>query len=108
LTRESLFSPATPQAVIDACADRVESESRRAMWFDAMFRIKEPERISAPVLVLGAEHDRSIAPTEVHATASAYRTEAEVFPGMGHNMMLEPGWPAVAQRIESWLGERGL
>ncbi len=22
---------------------------------------------------------------------------------MGHNMMLEPGWPAVATRIHDWL-----
>jgi hypothetical protein len=31
-----------------------------------------------------------------------------IFPGMGHNMMLEPGWPAVAQRIDDWLVARGL
>ncbi len=34
---------------------------------------------------------------EVRATARAYRTEAEFFPGMGHNMMLEPGWAGVAE-----------
>ena len=44
---------------------------------------------------------------EVRATARAYGTEPEVFPGLGHNMMLEPGWRAVAERIHSWLGERG-
>jgi hypothetical protein len=27
---------------------------------------------------------------------------------MGHNMMVEPGWAAVAERIHSWLGGRGL
>jgi hypothetical protein len=40
--------------------------------------------------------------------ARAYRTEAEFFPDMGHNMMLEPGWQAVAERIDSWLGGQGL
>jgi hypothetical protein len=44
----------------------------------------------------------------VHATARAYRTEAEFFPNMGHNMMLEPGWAAVAERIHNWLCARGL
>ena len=38
----------------------------------------------------------------------AYGTTAEVFPGMAHDMMLEPGWRAVADRILGWLGERGL
>ena len=45
---------------------------------------------------------------EVLATARAYRTEAEFFPDMGHNMMLEPGWAAVAERIHTWLGTHRL
>ncbi len=31
-----------------------------------------------------------------------------VFVHMGHNMMLEPGWQAVAERIDNWLTARGL
>jgi hypothetical protein len=27
---------------------------------------------------------------------------------MGHNMMLEPGWAAVAQCIDTWLGTLAL
>jgi hypothetical protein len=45
---------------------------------------------------------------EVRATARAYRTEAEFFTGMGHNMMLEPGWAGVAERIQAWLQTRDL
>jgi hypothetical protein len=45
---------------------------------------------------------------EVHDTARAYATDAEIFEGIGHNMMLEPGWAAVAGRIRSWLAARGL
>ena len=44
----------------------------------------------------------------VSATAQTYQTEAEFFPNMGHNMMLEPGWQAVAERIDGWLTGRGL
>jgi hypothetical protein len=61
------------------------------------------------MLVLGGEVDRCIAITEVHATARAYRTEAEIFPGIfRRDMMLEPEWAAVAGRIHAWLGARGL
>lgn len=98
-----LFSPGTPQSVVDACLVRVESESTRALWTDSTFRRPKPARIVAPVLVLGGEHDGCFTVKEVHATARAYRTEAQILPGMGHNMMLEPGWPDVANRIESWL-----
>ena len=60
------------------------------------------------MLVLGAEDDRAFTQDEVRATARAYDTDAQFFPDMGHNMMLEPGWQAVAERITQWLGHRGL
>jgi alpha-beta hydrolase superfamily lysophospholipase len=58
------------------------------------------------MLVLGAEEDGMVTNAEVCATARAYRTEAEFFPGMGHNMMLEPRWADVAERIHAWLQTR--
>jgi alpha-beta hydrolase superfamily lysophospholipase len=60
------------------------------------------------MLVLGAEQDGLVTRAEVRATARAFRTEAEFFPGMGHNMMLEPGWADVAERIHAWLQTRAL
>lgn len=66
------------------------------------------ERIKAPMLVLGADADTVIPPSDVHATAKAYGTCAELFPSMAHDMMLESGWRSVAERILSWLSERGI
>jgi hypothetical protein len=40
--------------------------------------------------VLGAQYDGSVTERELHATASAYHARAEIFPDMGHDMMLEP------------------
>jgi hypothetical protein len=62
----------------------------------------KPQRISTPLLVLGAGLDRSITTKKVHPTARVYRTEPEIFAGMGHDMMLEPGWPAIAECIHTW------
>jgi alpha-beta hydrolase superfamily lysophospholipase len=67
----------------------------------------KPDRVTTRLLVLGAEQDACITRAEVDATARAYGTDAEFF-DMGHDMMLEPGWAAVAERICAWLGERGL
>jgi alpha-beta hydrolase superfamily lysophospholipase len=55
------------------------------------------------MLVLGAERDAIITTEEVRSTAIAYRSEAEIFPGMCHDMMLEPDWREVAERIVGWL-----
>lgn len=108
LARDFLFSPQTPQPIVDAGAAAAVPESVRAVFTDQAFRLPRPRRVSTPLLVLGAEHDGLISNNEVRATARAYRTEGEIFPGMGHMMMLEPGWADVAERILGWLGERGL
>jgi hypothetical protein len=31
-----------------------------------------------------------------------------LFPNMGHDMMLEPGWADLAKRIQEWLADQGL
>jgi alpha-beta hydrolase superfamily lysophospholipase len=60
------------------------------------------------MLVLGAANDALFTSREVEATARAYGMEAEIFPDMGHDMMLDIGWQNVAGRILQWLRERGL
>jgi alpha-beta hydrolase superfamily lysophospholipase len=60
------------------------------------------------MLVLGAEHDTIVTRRQIHRTAAVYGAEAEIFPDMAHDMMLEPGWQAVAERIDSWLTAQGL
>lgn len=80
----------------------------RASLIDPLLRRVRTKRVTAPMLVLGAEEDGLVTKAEVQATARAYHTQPEFFPGMGHNMMLEPGWAGVAQRIHDWLHARDL
>lgn len=107
LARERFFSPHTPDTLVSRYAARLQEESARS-GFDGLVKLPRPDRVTAPVLVLGALDDGAVTPGEVHATARAYRTEPVFFDGMGHNMMLEPGWRAVAERIDDWLAARGL
>ena len=71
-----------------------------------LLNLPKPHLVTSPVLVLGAEHDIVFTQQEVHATAAAYHTDAEIFPEMAHDMMLEPGWATVAERIHAWLETR--
>jgi pimeloyl-ACP methyl ester carboxylesterase len=104
VARLSMFSPATPEPIIEQYMKQFQQESKRALYIDAAFtHLPKPDLVSAPLLVLGADDDGAFSVAEVHATARAYRTEAQVFSGMGHDMMLEPGWEAVAARIAHWL-----
>jgi pimeloyl-ACP methyl ester carboxylesterase len=107
LCRDKMFSPHTPESDVIRYTALLQNESRRATP-DMLFQLPKPDRVSAPMLVLGAEDDNCFTPREVHATARAYRTEARIFGGMGHDMMLEPGWETVAKYIDEWLVDRGL
>jgi pimeloyl-ACP methyl ester carboxylesterase len=59
--------------------------------------------VDTPVLVIGAEHDSSLKHSEIHATAAAYRTSAEIVPRAGHASMLDADWSTVANLIVTWL-----
>jgi pimeloyl-ACP methyl ester carboxylesterase len=107
LARERFFSTHTPDASVIECVKRLQEESARC-GVEALFMLPRPERVKKPVLVLGTDEDGAVTRNELHSTARAYHTKAEIFPDMGHNMMLEPGWVAVADRIDTWLTTRGL
>jgi non-heme chloroperoxidase len=102
--QQALF--ATPVAVdkLQAYYRKMQPESQRAMWDMTMFNLPQLRRERCPpMLVLGAERDVLVPPSEAEKAARYYGTEAEIFPGMGHVMMLETGWQKVADRIIEWL-----
>jgi hypothetical protein len=103
------FNAHTPESLVVRYAQRLQKEPSGRWVLDMVFlNLPKPRRVSTPLLVLGAQCDRSVTAQEVHATARAYRTQAEIFPQMGHDMMLEPGCVVVAQRIHTWLCAQGL
>jgi pimeloyl-ACP methyl ester carboxylesterase len=108
LAREKFFSAHMPDSQVLNYAARLEEESARIGIDCLVLKLPRPKRVTTPLLVLGAYDDAAHTRKEVRATARAYGTEAEFFRDMGHNMMLEPGWFAVADRIHTWLGSQGL
>jgi pimeloyl-ACP methyl ester carboxylesterase len=103
--REVLFCAHTPEPIVEQCFTRLQEESRRALM--GLLNRVRPPRVTTPMLVLEGA-DISWGPRLAKDNARAYRTEVEFFPNMGHNMMLEPGWQAVAERIDGWLTTQGL
>jgi pimeloyl-ACP methyl ester carboxylesterase len=99
---------ASPEPIIEQCFAQLQEESLRALGWDMyLLNLVRPRRITTPMLVLeGADIGWGLRPARENARA--YRTEAEFFPDMGHNMMLEPGWQAVAERIVGRQTARGL
>lgn len=108
LVREFLAGSGTPESVVEYCVDHLRPESVRAAQELGIKQLPGCRSVTAPVLVLAAGDDGSRVDSDASAVASKYGAELETFQGMGHVMMLEPGWAAVAERIETWLVTRGL
>jgi pimeloyl-ACP methyl ester carboxylesterase len=105
--REYLFCAHTPEPIVEQGFARLQEESYRAFVLDmGLLNLVRPRRITTPMLVVdGADVVWGQHPARENALA--YHTEAEFFPDMGHNMMLEPGWQSVAERIDGWLAAQG-
>lgn len=109
LVRELLFSPSTPAERVERYHQLVEDEAYPAFLDMLALDLVKTRRVNrVPMLVLGAQHDKIVSQRQIHRTASVYGVEAEIFPGMGHDMMLELGWRTVSTRIDGWLTAQGF
>jgi pimeloyl-ACP methyl ester carboxylesterase len=104
MAREIFFSElASEDDVLRYTAQLCEEYAARIALDLLRLNLPRPNLVTTPLLVLGAEDDVCFTQAEVRATAAAYRTEAEMYPKMSHDMMLDPGWVSVAERIHAWL-----
>lgn len=107
--REALFAQPISSEDLKRYYRFAQAESHRAIWDMTLFALPSPHLLrEVPLLVLGGELDHLIPASLVEMTARSYDRQAEIFPGMGHGMMLERDWQLPAQRIVDWLKERGL
>lgn len=69
------FSAHTPESLVVRYAQRLQNEPSGRWALDMVFlKLAKPRRVSTPLLILGAQRDRSVTRQEVHATARAYRS----------------------------------
>jgi pimeloyl-ACP methyl ester carboxylesterase len=106
IARRALFSDEIPAHELALVAANMQPESQRAIWelhagpLPCRWRMAE-----TPMLVLGAGRDSLIAPESVRATGRYFGVPAHLEAGMGHAMMLEPGWESVVERTADFLAE---
>jgi pimeloyl-ACP methyl ester carboxylesterase len=107
LVRDLFFSASTPDEQVNTYQQRLQDEGYRG-FLDmlALDLVKSKHVNRVPMLVLGAEDDFIVSQRQIRRIAAVYGAEAEIFPNMGHDMMLEPGWAGVAERIDMWLEAR--
>ena len=108
--RELLFSNGLAAHTLQAFADRAQPESALAL---AELMVPQPwlawgKAVPPACLVLGAEADRVLPPTDIWATARTWQTEAVFLPDIAHAMMLDYRWESAAQTIHDWLARNAL
>ncbi|GAB4516155.1 MAG: alpha/beta hydrolase [Anaerolineae bacterium] len=108
LAQQLFFSESLPEETVRAYHRHMVDESLRIVAEAAFLERIQPKKMNiAPILVLAALNDQVFTTEEENATAQAYGIKAEFFK-MAHDMMLEPGWQQVADRIIDWLHDIGL
>jgi pimeloyl-ACP methyl ester carboxylesterase len=58
-----------------------------------------------PVLIVGTPDDRVVPRSSLDRTAARYGGAPLLFPGMGHQMMLQPNWVEPIDAILDWLAK---
>ena len=105
LSRRQLFSPALPAETATGYLRRLGRQGADALG--EVLRHPEPRKPvgSPPVLVVGSPDDRVVPRTSLDRTAGRYGTAPLLFPGMGHDLMLDANWVEPIDAILDWLGK---
>ncbi len=107
LAKRFLFSADADEERIAGYVRRFGKESYRAN-LELIYNLPDVRKITALMLVVGAENDALVAVRAIEKTARAYGADCRIFPDIAHDMMLEERWRPVADFIIEWLGGKIL
>lgn len=103
LRRGQLFSRELPSSVAAGYVRRLGRAGARAQWQVLVRRDPEPPVGDPPVLVVGSPHDRVVSRAALERAARRYGGAPLLFPGMGHDLMLDARWREPLDAILDWL-----
>ncbi|MEV6301027.1 alpha/beta fold hydrolase [Actinoplanes sp. NPDC051861] len=106
LSARQMFGPSLPVEEAAAYLERVDARPRAEL----LGRAAPPAPVGAPpTLVAGSPDDRIVRRGALDKAAAHYGGAPLLFPGMGHDLMLDTGWVEPIDAILDWLGkEAGL
>jgi pimeloyl-ACP methyl ester carboxylesterase len=99
-----LFYSGADDVTAEACYQQLQGESPAAVWQATRWTAEvDVSTVRALTLAVAAEDDLLVPADYVLALADDMGAERILLPGVGHGVMLDPGWPELAARIEAWL-----
>src|SRR6266508_3884275 len=100
-----LFSRGMAKDAVRRYRSRLDPSAPRVQYQLLFRRRLEPALPVTSVLVVGSGQDRLVGQRALQKVASRYGTEPLLFPGMGHDMMLDVRWAEPIDAILDWLPE---
>ncbi|MGH3713609.1 MAG: alpha/beta hydrolase [Micromonosporaceae bacterium] len=104
LRPRQLFSRQVPKEAVRSYRSRLDRSAPRVQYQLLLRRRLEPALPGTPLLVVGSPQDRLVSQGALHKVATTLGTEPLLFPGMGHDMMLDARWAEPLDAILDWLG----
>jgi pimeloyl-ACP methyl ester carboxylesterase len=105
LRRGQLFGPNLHASAAKVYLSRLGRPSSRAQWQLLTAPAPEAPVGDPPVLVAGSPDDRIVPRSSLNKVAARYGGAPLLFPGMGHDMMLDAGWAEPIDAIIDWLSK---
>jgi pimeloyl-ACP methyl ester carboxylesterase len=103
LSRRQLFGRDLPADKARGYVTRLGRVPARAQWELLAPSAAEPAVGSPPVLVLGSPDDRVVSGRALDRAAARYGGAPLLFPGMGHDLMLDARWSEPIDAVLDWL-----
>lgn len=103
LSRRQLFGPDVPAEPAEQFRARLDRPGARAQWQLLAHRAAPPPVGRPPTLVMGSPEDRVVPRDALDRAAGRFGAAPLLFPGMGHDLMLEPGWQEPIDAVLDWL-----
>jgi pimeloyl-ACP methyl ester carboxylesterase len=103
LRRAQLFSRELPAAAAREYVGRLGRAAPLAQWQLLAHRAPEAPVGDPPVLVVGSPDDRVVPVSALTRAARRYGGAPLLFPGMGHDLMLDARWVEPIDAILDWL-----
>jgi pimeloyl-ACP methyl ester carboxylesterase len=101
--RGQLFSRELNSSVARGYASRLGRASKRAQWQLLFAGTPELPVGEPPVLIVGSPDDRLVPQAVLTRAAGWYGGAPLLFPGMGHDLMLDARWVEPINAILDWL-----
>jgi pimeloyl-ACP methyl ester carboxylesterase len=103
MSRRQLFSADLPAAEADGFREKLRPAGRRLQYQLVTHGPVDKPVGHPPMLVVGSPDDRVVPRSSLDRTAARYGGAPLLFPGMGHDLMLDVRWTEPIDAILDWL-----